>query len=78
MRKEITAWPEVRSKFGDLLNKEHPEVIASGGWELLEKRVVEVCRVVCLFCFVLLFFFPSWIFKKSLCFVFLHQIKVPM
>jgi hypothetical protein len=41
MRKEITAWPEVRAKFGDMLNKEHPEVAATGGWELLEKRVVE-------------------------------------
>jgi 26S proteasome regulatory subunit N5 len=41
LRKEITSWPELRAKYSDLLNREHPEVGAHGGWEALEKRVVE-------------------------------------
>lgn len=41
MRKEITAWPDVRSKFGELLDRDHAEVVAGEGWHLLEKRVVE-------------------------------------
>ncbi len=41
LRKEITSWPELRTKYTGLLNNEHPELVSQGGWETLEKRVVE-------------------------------------